>query len=477
MEENQAKAKTKTLFSMRNVFIKIVAISIIPVILMGVISCVVFILRYNEIIEEEIREELRTTAYGLSDNFNYLDHGDYYKASNGDIYKGETVVSGKLTQMQVEIIRNGLVCTFFYEDSRIDTSVIDISGKNMSGTKMDEEIYKSIYESGREVFAEKIVLGGREYYGYYIPVFNSDGTAKACFFAGKLRQDVMDRVGGIASMMIWIGIFIVLSGIVISVFLAIYLVNNVYKRLGEERDDSIKKEVGKLQEEYLNLVKREIDGSLDEITILNDKLLSEDLSGTAKDKALGIKECTNDIKVAFNTVNNYSHLESGNTNVEVRAYNIINLIEDCKSGVTAGIERKNLTLSTEFAEDLPEFLRGDSVKMKQIIDNLLINAVKYTYEGGVDIHVASRTIRPGVVDLLITIKDTGIGIRKEDIDKLFSSFGKTGMNKEAGIKGTGLGLLICKRLVNLMDGRISVESDLGTGTTFKVAIPQEVVQE
>lgn len=126
--------------SMRKIFAKMIVISALPLLVMGLAISGISIFSYTDVIEEEIREELRTTAYGVSDNYNYLDSGDYSQREDGKILKGDTVISGKLTQMQVEIIRNGLVCTFFYGDTRIDTSVVDVSGNNMSGTKMSEEI-------------------------------------------------------------------------------------------------------------------------------------------------------------------------------------------------------------------------------------------------------------------------------------------------------------------------------------------------
>lgn len=483
MSEKKAFAEERELYngrehiSMRKIFVKMIAISAIPLLVMGLAICGISIFSYTDVIEEEIREELRTTAYGVSDNYNYLDPGDYAQNEDGKILKGDTVVSGKLTQMQVEIIRNGLVCTFFYGDTRIDTSVVDISGNNMAGTKMGEEIYNSIYNDGKEIFIDNIDLGGRKYYGYYIPVFNSDGNAKACFFAGKLRSDVMKRINTIASMMIWVALIVILIGIIISAFLIIYLVNNLYKKIGEDKEVAIKSEVGKVQEDFLILVDRELRSSMDEILIMDEKLLAEELTPVVRDKALGIKDSTNEMNVALNSIVDYSKLESEKIALEKRAYELRELIEGCKRNIIAGIERKKLELSIDIPEDIPSFLRGDVAKIRQILNNILINSVKYTYEGGVDLSVSYRQITPALIDLSFTIKDTGIGIRSEDIDTLFSSLGKIGSNKSTVVKGTGLGLLICKRLVTLMDGRISVESEIGTGTTFKVTLPQEVVED
>ena len=124
---------------------------------------------------------------------------------------------------------------------------------------------------------------------------------------------------------------------------------------------------------------------------------------------------------------------------------------------------------------MPRFLKGDYAKIRQILDNLLENAVKYTYEGSINLDIGYRTITPDKIDVIFLIKDTGVGIRSEDAEKLFLSIGKVGQFKNISIKGTGLGLLICKRLVSIMDGHISVESEIGRGSAFKFIVPQDVV--
>ena len=467
----------RKMISNKKVFIKVVFFAAIPLLLMGVLIGFISVLEFTKVLEDEIKDELKTTAYGISDNYNYIAEGDYSKGEDGRIYKGDTVVSGKLTQMQIDIIRNGLVCTFFYGDERIDTSVVDDTGINMAGTKMGSEIASSIYGAGKEVFFDDINLGGRKYYGYYIPVYNSDGTVKACFFAGKLREDVTKSVHSITRMIIWVIVIVTIFGVIISAFLLINLINNLYERFEYEKEKSIKGAAGRIQEEFLVLVEREIRGALDEIAVTDERLLNIELSEEARNKALTIKDLSNEMTVAFSSINNYSKLESGRIDIEKRVYELKELLESAKKNIQASLERKKLKFSVEVAEGTPSFLRGDYVKIRQIIDNILVNAVKYTYEGGVRISVFARDIQPGIVDLSFTISDTGIGIREEDIDTLFTSFGKTGNVKGVGIKGTGLGLLICKRLVNLMDGRISVESEIGMGSTFKVAIPQEIVQK
>ena len=106
---------------------------------------------------------------------------------------------------------------------------------------------------------------------------------------------------------------------------------------------------------------------------------------------------------------------------------------------------------------MPNFLKGDAQKIRQILDNILENAVKYTFSGSIMLEIGYRKISPEKIDVTFSVTDTGAGIRKEEAEKLFYSIGKVGENKNINIKGTGLGLLICKRLVMLLDGE-----DVGT---------------
>ncbi|MBR6160139.1 MAG: hypothetical protein IKQ40_07525, partial [Lachnospiraceae bacterium] len=196
-----------------------------------------------------------------------------------------------------------------------------------------------------------------------------------------------------------------------------------------------------------------------------------------REKALGIKEACNSMLISFNTIHEYSKLEKGEVRLEKDEYELIKLVDESCKKVMPGIERKHLELKVGYDENVPNYLKGDREKIRQILDNLLENSVKYTYDGYVQLNVGYRTITPDKADVVFTIKDSGVGIRKEDAQKLFSSIGKVGDNKNVSIKGTGLGLLICKRLVGILDGKISVESEIGKGSTFRFDIPQDVVNK
>ncbi len=464
----------KEVRSMRKVFLKIIGISLIPLVVMAVAVGILENFYFRSIIKDELKEELRTSAYGLSALYDLKAPGDYEMGENGLVYKGDEKISGLFHALPEDLKKTGIVFTFFYGNTRIDTSVTDADGNNMAGTKLDNEIYRRIYDSGQELFIESINLGGRSYYGYYVPFLNSDGEISAIFFAGRLQNEVFSNARDYTYTILWTVFVVLVIGIIISLMCTIYTVGVMFRHFRNERETNLKKIASKNQIDFMTLVDREVRDPVDTITILSDRILEEETSPQIRAEVLGIKEATNSMLISFRSIREYSLLESGETENNTDEYEIRRIVEDSCAKVSAGIERKNLDFSVKYDESMPNHLKGDYAKIRQILDNLLENAVKYTYEGSISLDVSYRKITPGKIDVTFAITDTGAGIRKEDAQKLFSSIGKVGDNKNVSIKGTGLGLLICKRLVSLMDGRISVESEIGKGSTFRFTVPQDV---
>lgn len=141
--------------------------------------------------------------------------------------------------------------------------------------------------------------------------------------------------------------------------------------------------------------------------------------------------------------------------------------------VASRIREKGLTAKVTCDPNLPRLLYGDEFHLRQILVNLLSNAVKYTPEGGIELNVSGEE-NYGILRLDMYVKDTGIGIKEEDLPKLFKKFSRIDLSKNGSIEGTGLGLSITKQLVELMNGTITVESEYGVGSTFTVRIPQKV---
>ncbi len=149
------------------------------------------------------------------------------------------------------------------------------------------------------------------------------------------------------------------------------------------------------------------------------------------------------------------------------------MLDDLVAITKARINDKPITFKTHFDRDLPSVLRGDAFRLKQICLNLLTNAVKYTNSGYIDFKVDS-VIKGDTVRLIISVTDSGSGIKSEDIDKLFTKFSRLELEKNISIEGTGLGLAITKKLVEMMNGKIVCTSEYGVGSKFIVAVDQKV---
>jgi CheY-like chemotaxis protein/anti-sigma regulatory factor (Ser/Thr protein kinase) len=172
----------------------------------------------------------------------------------------------------------------------------------------------------------------------------------------------------------------------------------------------------------------------------------------------------------INDILDFSKIEAGKLDILPMNYNIRALLDTVSSMLRFIAEKKGLAFNMRISDDIPEVLYGDEIRVRQIFTNIISNSIKYTREGTIDIDV-TKTITDGKTYFQIRIKDTGIGIKKEDISKLFSAFQQLDAHENRGIVGTGLGLAICKRLTDMMDGSIGAESEYGKGSVFTVRLP------
>ena len=184
----------------------------------------------------------------------------------------------------------------------------------------------------------------------------------------------------------------------------------------------------------------------------------------------------------INDILDFTKIEEGRMDIVPTEYQLSLVLNDISNMFNFKARQKNLTFVTEVDKTLPDNLYGDVVRVRQVITNILNNAVKYTDEGSVTLTVAGNVedkTEDGkcVVELVISIKDTGIGISEENISKLFGKFERVDLEKNSTKEGTGLGLAITKMLLEMMDGSISVRSEYGKGSTFTILLPQVVLSD
>ena len=208
--------------------------------------------------------------------------------------------------------------------------------------------------------------------------------------------------------------------------------------------------------------------------------LSEDISSYEDQVPKEVLEDTKDIKNASDTlleivgnILDINKIESEHMEIIEKEYNFKNEISKMAKITSTRIEDKPIEFELKMAEDIPDILIGDKTHVKEIINNLLTNAIKYTEKGKITLNV--KCINKGDISkLIISVQDTGRGIKKENIEKLFTKFQRLEEDMNTTIEGTGLSLAITKSLVNLMNGTINVQSQFGIGSLFIVNIPQKI---
>ena len=184
----------------------------------------------------------------------------------------------------------------------------------------------------------------------------------------------------------------------------------------------------------------------------------------------------------INDILDFTKIEEGRMDIVPTEYQLSLVLNDVSNMINFKARQKNLTFVTDVDETLPDNLYGDVVRVRQVITNILNNAVKYTDEGSVSLTVAgdiTGQTEDGkkTVELVISVKDTGIGISEEDMGKLFGKFERVDLEKNSTKEGTGLGLAITKMLLEMMDGSITVKSEYGKGSTFTISLPQVVLSD
>lgn len=231
--------------------------------------------------------------------------------------------------------------------------------------------------------------------------------------------------------------------------------------------------------EFLSSMSHELRTPLNAIVCFSELLESkEGLDSESKDFAKDIVSASHNLLDLVNGVLDISKIEAGKMELINKEYNSFELFNSLSTMVIPRIGDKPIDFKTVIASDIPPVLKGDTGKLKQIILNLLTNAVKYTDKGFIKYRVECiNDYKNNQTKLIITVTDTGRGIKKEDIDRLFKKFERLEEDRNTSIEGTGIGLAITESLAELMGGKITVISDYGKGSTFKFVVVEEIVNK
>ncbi len=230
-----------------------------------------------------------------------------------------------------------------------------------------------------------------------------------------------------------------------------------------------------LKSDFLANMSHEIRTPMNAVMGMVDLALREEMSDSARECMHQIKMSAKNLLVIINDILDFSKIESGKMDVIDVAYEPLSVINDLAAIAKSKIGNKEIEFTMNIAPDMPQTLYGDNVRIHQILLNLITNAVKFTQSGEVHLEFTCEREDNENVILKASISDTGIGIKESDFRKLFNSFQQVDSKRNRNIEGTGLGLVICKQLLELMGGRIFVKSEYGHGSTFSFEVPQKIV--
>lgn len=241
----------------------------------------------------------------------------------------------------------------------------------------------------------------------------------------------------------------------------------------QAKNDAIAANVAKSR--FLANMSHEIRTPLNGILGMDTLLLEECHDERLKEYARNIQSAGQSLLSIINDILDISKIEAGKLEILPVEYELFSVINDCCNIARVRAESKDLAFRMKVDDKLPSVLCGDEVRIRQIINNFLSNAVKYTKEGEIALSIGYEQVEEKQILLTIEVRDTGIGIREEDMGKLFDSFTRIEESRNRNIEGTGLGLNLTKKLVDMMEGQIYAESIYGKGSCFTAKIPQTVV--
>lgn len=227
--------------------------------------------------------------------------------------------------------------------------------------------------------------------------------------------------------------------------------------------------------DFLANMSHEIRTPMNAVIGLTEIILRDpEINDNIRENVYNIKTAGNALITIINDILDFSKIESGKMEISPARYKISAIVNDTINVVSMRLVGKNVNLVTKINPEIPRELVGDDVRIRQILTNLLNNAVKFTKEGTITLEITWAHLSGDKAELKMVVSDTGIGIKESDLPSLFDSFKRLDAKHTRGIEGTGLGLSIVHNLVKLMGGDISVESVYGEGTSFTVTIPQRV---
>ena len=269
--------------------------------------------------------------------------------------------------------------------------------------------------------------------------------------------------------------FITFVVIMLLVLVGVQYMMKVRKEKYLENEKQLADSANKAKSEFLSNMSHEIRTPINAIMGMNEMVIRESKDASILEYSENLQNAARTLLGLVNDILDFSKIEAGKMEIIPVEYHVGSMLNDLVNMIQARAEKKGLDFRINASSDIPSVLFGDEIRIKQVITNILTNAVKYTEAGGVTLNITTRNIDEENVYLCVSVTDTGIGIKQEDIDKLFSAFERIEERRNRNIEGTGLGMNITQRLLSMMNSKLEVASVYGKGSTFAFQIEQRVM--
>ncbi len=333
-------------------------------------------------------------------------------------------------------------------------------------TNIEDTRYVDAYHDGN-VFIMK------DYENSYVSCYSEKSEISG--FTVMVVQSWWSIYGTVLIMMLVFLIMTVVSIVAVALMISRFInwQEEANKKLVESADAAVS--AGKAKSRFLAQMSHEIRTPINAVLGMNEMILRESSNDSIREYAASIASAGRNLLSLINSILDFSKIEEGKMEIIPVRYDTAVAIGNVVYSIEHRAVDKGLKFETHIDTSLPSVLFGDDMRVSQVVTNLLTNAVKYTNEGRVDLYVSGIRRTEDKVSINIRVKDTGIGIKEEDLGKLFESFTRLEETRNRNIEGTGLGMAIVTKLLEMMGSRLDVKSEYGKGSEFSFVVDQVIV--